>query len=202
MDYPIMTNQTIFIINFNLLYEILEEIKETLSFNIIRSKTKEDLFKEDNINFKNCLIISQSNLGLISSKNLNEKNFLVLNDFPIPIIKLVELINIHLIKLRFNYQSKIIINDYDLNINSKFLSKNKVVLKLTEKEVEIILYLNKTKKKHGVLDLQKNIWGYSKDMETHTVETHIYRLRKKINNKFKDENFILSHQDGYFVCDN
>jgi len=197
-----MTNQTIFIINFNLLYEILEEIKETLSFNIIRSKTKEDLFKEDNINFKNCLIISQSNLGLISSKNLNEKNFLVLNDFPIPIIKLVELINTHLIKLRFNYQSKIIINDYDLNINSKFLSKNKVVLKLTEKEVEIILYLNKTKKKHGVLDLQKNIWGYSKDMETHTVETHIYRLRKKINNKFKDENFILSHQDGYFVCDN
>ena len=197
-----MTNQTIFIINFNLLYEILEEIKETLSFNIIRSKTKEDLFKEDNINFKNCLIISQSNLGIISSKNLNEKNFLVLNDFPIPIIKLVELINIHLIKLRFNYQSKIIINDYDLNINSKFLSKNKVVLKLTEKEVEIILYLNKTKKKHGVLDLQKNIWGYSKDMETHTVETHIYRLRKKINNKFKDENFILSHQDGYFVCDN
>ena len=197
-----MTNQTIFIINFNLLYEILEEIKETLSFNIIRSKTKEDLFKEDNINFKNCLIISQSNLGLISSKNLNEKNFLVLNDFPIPIIKLVELINIHLIKLRFNYQSKIIINDYDLNINSKFLSKNKVVLKLTEKEVEIILYLNKTKKKHGVLDLQKNIWGYSKDMETHTVETHIYRLRKKINNKFKDENFILSHQDGYFVFDN
>ena len=197
-----MTNQTIFIINFNLLYEILEEIKETLSFNIIRSKTKKDLFKEDNINFKNCLIISQSNLGLISSKNLNEKNFLVLNDFPIPIIKLVELINIHLIKLRFNYQSKIIINDYDLNINSKFLSKNKVVLKLTEKEVEIILYLNKTKKKHGVLDLQKNIWGYSKDMETHTVETHIYRLRKKINNKFKDENFILSHQDGYFVCDN
>ena len=197
-----MINQTIFIINFNLLYEILEEIKETLSFNIIRSKTKEDLFKEDNINFKNCLIISQSNLGLISSKNLNEKNFLVLNDFPIPIIKLVELINIHLIKLRFNYQSKIIINDYDLNINSKFLSKNKVVLKLTEKEVEIILYLNKTKKKHGVLDLQKNIWGYSKDMETHTVETHIYRLRKKINNKFKDENFILSHQDGYFVCDN
>ena len=197
-----MTNQTIFIINFNLLYEILEEIKETLSFNIIRSKTKEDLFKEDNINFKNCLIISQSNLGLISSKNLNEKNFLVLNDFPIPIIKLVELINIHLIKLRFNYQSKIIINDYDLNINSKFLSKNKVVLKLTEKEVEIILYLNKTKKKHGVLDLQQNIWGYSKDMETHTVETHIYRLRKKINNKFKDENFILSHQDGYFVFDN
>jgi len=197
-----MTNQTIFIINFNLLYEILEEIKETLSFNIIRSKTKEDLFKEDNINFKNCLIISQSNLGIISSKNLNEKNFLVLNDFPIPIIKLVELINTHLIKLRFNYQSKIIINDYDLNINSKFLSKNKVVLKLTEKEVEIILYLNKTKKKHGVLDLQKNIWGYSKDMETHTVETHIYRLRKKINNKFKDENFILSHQDGYFVCDN
>ena len=72
-------------------------------------------------------------------------------------------------------------------------------LKLTEKEIEIILYLTEKKTKHGVADLQKNIWGYSQDMETHTVETHIYRLRKKISNKFNDENFILSHKNGYFI---
>ena len=72
-------------------------------------------------------------------------------------------------------------------------------LKLTEKEVKIILYLSETKTNHNVSDLQKNIWGYVSNMETHTVETHIYRLRKKIGNKFSDENFILSHQNGYFI---
>ena len=72
-------------------------------------------------------------------------------------------------------------------------------LKLTEKEIEIILYLMKNKKGHGVLDLQKNIWGYSSNMETHTVETHIYRLRKKINEKFNDEDLIISSKDGYFI---
>ena len=81
----------------------------------------------------------------------------------------------------------------------KFFSKEQLSMKLTEKEIEIILYLNETRAKHDVLDLQKNIWGYSPDMETHTVETHIYRLRKKISNKFNDENFILSHKNGYFI---
>ena len=65
---------------------------------------------------------------------------------------------------------------------------------MTEKEIEIILYLNSNKIKHNVLDLQKNIWKYSSDLETHTVETHIYRLRKKIDDKFSDKNFILSHR--------
>ena len=71
--------------------------------------------------------------------------------------------------------------------------------KRQEKEIEIILYLNQTKKKHNVLDLQKNIWTYSANMETHTVETHIYRLRKKISNKFNDESFLLSDKNGYFI---
>ena len=72
-------------------------------------------------------------------------------------------------------------------------------LKLTEKEIEIILYLNEIKTKRAVSDLQKNIWGYSPDMETHTVETHIYRLRKKISDKFDEKNFIVSHKNGYFI---
>ena len=72
-------------------------------------------------------------------------------------------------------------------------------LKLTEKEIEIISYLNKTKTKHSVSDLQTNIWSYLPGMETHTVETHIYRLRKKISDKFNDENFILSDKNGYYI---
>jgi len=103
-------------------------------------------------------------------------------------------------QLRINHQSKININQYEINFNSKFFSRNGLSLKLTEKEIEIILYLNETKTKHSILDLQKNIWGYSSEVETHTVETHIYRLRKKINDKFKDEKLILSDKEGYFIC--
>jgi len=194
-----MIQQNFFIINFNSLYEILAEIKENLSFKIIKYKNEDDFIKESNIDLKNSLFISKSNQKLLLNQNLSEKNFLDFNDFPVPVNKLIELINIQLIQLRFNYQSKIDIKGYELNLNSKFFSKDRLSLKLTEKEIEIILYLNATKAKHHVLDLQKNIWGYSPDMETHTVETHIYRLRKKISNKFNDENFILNHQSGYFI---
>ena len=107
--------------------------------------------------------------------------------------------NIQLIKLKFSHQSEVNINKYKLDLNSKFFSKNNISLKLTEKEIEIILYLNNTKIKHNVVDLQKNIWGYSSNLETHTVETHIYRLRKKISDLFNDESFILSHKNGYFI---
>jgi len=109
------------------------------------------------------------------------------------------LINLKLIKLKFNNQSKINIKNYELNLNSKFFSKEGLSIKLTEKEIEIILYLYQNKTKHNVMDLQKNIWHYSSDMETHTVETHVYRLRKKISDRFKDENFILSEKNGYFI---
>ena len=194
-----MIKQIFFIINFNLLYEILDEIKENLPFKIIKYENEDDFIKSCNLDFVNFIIISKSNDKLLLNKNIKEKNFLDPKNFPLPLNKLLEVINIQLIKLKFNYQSKINIKGYDLNLNSKFFSKDNLSLKLTEKEIEIILYLNETKTKHDVLDLQKNIWDYSPDMETHTVETHIYRLRKKIVNKFNDENFILSHKNGYFI---
>ena len=194
-----MIKQNIFIINFNSLYEILNEIKDKLSFNI-ENYVSEDIFlKKSDIDLKNSLIISKSNNKLILEKKLDPKIFFDLSLFPIPIDRLIELINIQLIKLRFNQQSKINIKDYELDINSKFIAKNDLHLKLTEKEIEIILYLSATKTKYDVADLQKNIWGYSTNMETHTVETHIYRLRKKIDDKFNDQSFILSRKSGYFI---
>jgi hypothetical protein len=194
-----MIKQNIFIINFNPLYEILDEIKENLSFKIIKFENEDDFIKSSDLHMVKSLIISKSNQRLSVNKNITEKNFLNFNDLPLPLNKLIELINIQLIKLKFNQQSKINIKGYELNLNSNFFSKDSLILRLTEKEIEIILYLNETKTKHDVLDLQKNIWGYSPDMETHTVETHIYRLRKKISNKFNDESFILSHKNGYFI---
>ena len=194
-----MIKQNVFIINYSSLYEILEEIKENLPFKIIKLENEDDLINNLNLNKKNSLIISKNHEKLAVDENIKTKNFLNFNDLPLSINMLLQQINIQLIKLKFNQQSKTDIKGYQLNLNSKFISKNNLSLKLTEKEIEIILYLSTTKMKHDVVDLQKNIWGYSPDMETHTVETHIYRLRKKISSKFIDENFILSHKNGYFI---
>ena len=191
--------QNVFIINFNLLYEILEEIKENLSFKIIKIENEEDFEKKLDLDRLDYLVISKMDYKLLLNKNISDKNFLVFNDLPLSFKKLLELINIKLIKLKFKQQSKITIKGYELNLNSKFFSKGNLKLKLTEKEIEIIFYLNDKKIKHNVAELQKNIWDYSTNMETHTVETHIYRLRKKISNLFKDEKFILSHKNGYFI---
>jgi hypothetical protein len=194
-----MVMQNIFIINYYLLYKILDEIKENLPFKITKYENEKDFKKNHDLDITNCLIILKNNHKLLLNKNITNKNLLVLNNLPLSLKKLLELINIKLIKLKFNYQSKIIIKGYELNLNSKFFSKGNLNLRLTEKEIEIILYLNNTKIKHDVAELQKNIWSYSTNMETHTVETHIYRLRKKISDLFEDKNFILSHKDGYFI---
>jgi hypothetical protein len=187
-----MIKQNVIIINIYSLYEILEEIKENLPFNIL--KNENDEINKENHNLNDSLTITIPN-----KKKLIKKNLLVLNEIPIPLNKLIEQINIGLIKAKFNYQSNISIKSYELNLNSKFFSKDSINLKLTEKEIEIILYLNTNKNKKNVQDLQKNIWGYTTNLDTHTVETHIYRLRKKIEDKFNDKNFIMSHKEGYFI---
>ena len=191
--------QTVFIIDFNPLYVILDEIKENLSFKIIKFENEEDFKKNLDLDIIDYLVISNTDHKLLLNDYIIDKNFLYFNNLPLSLKKLLELINIKLIKSKFNQQSKIIIKGYELNLNSKFFSKGNLKLKLTEKEIEVILYLNIKKIKHDVADLQKNIWGYSADMETHTVETHIYRLRKKISDLFKDQKFILSHKNGYFI---
>jgi hypothetical protein len=190
--------QNVFIINYNSLYEILNEIKEILSFKIIKFKNEEDFKNNNDLDTVNCLIISKTNPKLLTN-DITDRNLLDFTDLPLSLKKILEIINIKLIKLKFKQQSKVMIKGYELNLNSKFFSKDNLNLKLTEKEIEIILYLNDTKIKHNVADLQKNIWHYSSNIETHTVETHIYRLRKKISDLFKDESFIISQKNGYFI---
>jgi hypothetical protein len=188
--------QNVFIINFNSLYEILDEIKENLPFKIIKFESEENFKNNPDLDTIDCLIVSKTDNKLLLK---NDINFLGFNDLPLSLKKLLELINIKLIKLKFNQQSQIIVKGYKLNLNSKFFAKDSLNLKLTEKEIEIILYLNNKKVEHTVANLQKNIWGYSPDMETHTVETHIHRLRKKISDLFKDETFISSSKNGYII---
>jgi len=192
-----MIKQNVFIINFNSLYEILDENKENLSFNIIKHEKIEELFLDKIFDKKNSLLIVKSINKSNLNKNFDDKNILSFQNLPILFDRLIELINVQLIQIKFNHQSRVIVKGYELNLNSKTIYKDNLILKLTEKEIEIILYLSKNKNKHNILDLQKNIWGYTADMETHTVETHVYRLRKKMSNKFNDDNFILSYPEGY-----
>ena len=191
--------QNVFIINYNSLYEILNEIKGNLSFSIKNYNNEDDFLRESGSNLKNSLIISKLKNKLFFNKNLNDINFFDLSLFPISLIRLVELINIQLIKLKFNKQSKVNIKGYDFNLNSKFISKDNTSLKLTEKEIDVILYLNETNLTHSILDLQNNIWHYSPGIETHTVETHIYRIKQKFLEKFEDRNFIISKKSGYQI---
>jgi len=112
--------QNVFIVNFNSLYEILDEIKENLSFKIIKIENEEDFKKKFDLDRLDYLVISKTDHKLLLNNNITDKNFLDFNDLPLSFKKLLELINIKLIKLKFNQQSKIIIKGYDLNLNSKF----------------------------------------------------------------------------------
>ena len=191
--------QNVIIINYNSLYEIFDDLKENLPFKTIKFKNEDDFLKDNSLDKRKSLIILNKKTKLLFNHGLHESNILYLNDLPLSFEKLLEKININLIKLRYSLQSKINIKDFQLDINSKHLSKFGVILKLTEKEIEIILYLNKKKINCDIADLQKNIWGYSANIETHTVETHIYRLRKKIDKVFKDKKFIVSQKNGYLI---
>ncbi len=191
--------QNVIIINYNSLYEIFDDLKENLPFKIIKFKNEDDFFKDNSLDKRKSLIILNKKTKLLFNHGLHESNILYLNDLPLSFEKLLEKININLIKLRYSLQSKINIKDFQLDVNSKHLSKLGLTLKLTEKEIEIILYLNKKKINCDIADLQKNIWGYSTNIETHTVETHIYRLRKKIDKVFKDKKFIVSQKNGYLI---
>ena len=122
-----------------------------------------------------------------------EKPQLILNKFPDSIRSIIEKININLLKYKYSKQSDILIGNYSIDINSRLIKKNYENLKLTEREIEIILFLQNSKEPQSIENLQRKVWGHNSDLETHTVETHIYRLRKKISDKFND--YALSVYD-------
>ena len=195
-----MAKQTVHIIDFEILYNIFDEIKDYLEFQIFHYKNEENFLNTNNLNLNDSLILVKSiKKVFLNNDRIDRKKIFSISKYPITIDKLVELLNVNLIKQKYNYQSNIDIKDYVLDLNSRTITKKKESLKLTQKEIDIIIFLNDYKKPQKVDILQNKVWGYSLELETHTVETHIYRLRKKINDKFKDNNFILSNDDGYFI---
>tara|TARA_B100000902_G_C27242135_1_gene880585 strand:- start:468 stop:1031 length:564 start_codon:yes stop_codon:yes gene_type:complete len=186
-----MSSQNLIIYKFNSLYHILEELGLDLNFEIT-SVNDENLLNEKIKTLNNYLILSDK-------KNLNISNQIILESVPVNIYRLLERINIEFLKLQFNTQSQIKINDYLIDLNSRQMILSNTKLKLTEKEINTIIYLSKVKKPVSIDELQENVWRYQSDIETHTVETHIYRLRKKIFNFFNDNEFIVSKKNGYQI---
>jgi len=193
-----MNKQSIIIYDFEILFIILKEIKENLKFEIFNFEKNDEISKLDNSTYGNYLIVVKS-LSNFINKDIEKKKLYLIENLPIKIDKFIEKINIQLLKQKYNYQSEIRINKYKLNLNSREISLNKKLIKLTEKEIDIILFLNENKKPINIDILQKEVWGYNSELETHTVETHIYRLRKKLKDKFNDEEFILSLKKGYQI---
>jgi len=195
-----MIKQTIHIIDFKILYNILDEIRDYLKFQILHYKNEENFLNSNDLNLNDSLILVRpNNKVFLNNEKINRKKIFSIPNYPITIDKLVEILNVNLIKQKYNYQSNIYIKSYLLNLNSRTITKNNQNLKLTQKEIDIILFLNNYDKPQKVNILQDKVWGYSLELETHTVETHVYRLRKKIKDEFKDNNFILSNDDGYFI---
>ena len=190
----------------------LMELKEYLNFNL---KTVDDLDDYSSLENYQGLIIHEDALkdkklkSLIQNQNINiiifhsskkvkgadniEKLYI-----PASLDQINKVIINNIVKKEFKINSSLKINSYQLDKNLRRLIKNELFLELTEKEIELIELLKKrsfTKKK----EILSTIWKYSKDADTHTVETHIYRLRKKINDKFNDEKFILNNKEGYYL---
>ena len=186
-----MLAQNLIIYKFLKLYHILEEIELDLNFNILFVEN-ENILSDKTKNLNNYLIVTDKEYSNIGSQ-------FVLNDLPINISKFVEKINIEFLKIQFNSKSKVKISNYIIDLNSREMILNNTKLKLTEKEIEIITHLSGINKPVSIKDLEKKVWCYQSGIETHTVETHIYRLRKKILKTFNDNNFIISEKNGYKI---
>ena len=197
-----MHSQKLYILNIPELDKIFIEIKDFFNFDVHYIGEKKDLIKkidEDKKFLVNSIIlINKNDLSSLKSKT-DEKQILCITKFPIKISSLIDQLNARLIQQNYSAQSNINIHKYRLDINSRILKKSDNSLKLTEREIDTIIFLKNENKPVKVDVLQKKVWKYAEDLETHTVETHIYRLRKKIKDTFNDDTFIESKKDGYII---
>ncbi len=186
-----MTKKLI-IFRYKELFNILEEIKENFEFKLEFYENERELENLENDNLSDYLVITNKKLS-------NLKKQIIIDKSPININDLIQTLNINFLKSKFIEQSKIDLGRYNLDLNSRILNQNEKELELTEKETSILIFLKQSKDPVKIDQLQEKVWGYNSELETHTVETHVYRLRKKIKDKFYDNEFIISDKKGYFL---
>ena len=186
-----MIIQNLIVHQFTSFFKIFKEIEKELNFNIVEA--------EDSNTLKNTISVLDNYIIISKKKYPNITSQLIIEKFPIKISKIIEKINIEFLKKKFNNQSQIKIKNYTININSRQIIFENKKLKLTEKEINTVVYISNSQQPVNPIELQKNVWGYQSDLETHTVETHIYRLRKKFLDLFGDDKFIISVKNGYKI---
>ena len=208
-----MKNIHLHIIGSNLFYDLLNELNLNYSISTdlnLKSPNKDHsvriIFAEklNLLELRKLFLENIPSLFLLKDKNFLKKNKLTLLDFhtslfmPIEILSFREILNILLTKYTFLKKSKIIINDYEIDSNQRVIFKNKISVKLTEKELELILALSKSNGLNKSF-LLKNIWNHSSDLDSHAFETNLHRLRKKINKSFNDNKFIVENNSFYYL---
>jgi hypothetical protein len=182
-----MNFKTLLIYNSDNLFKILHEIRENFKFKVIEFHNK------DIQSYKS------HDYLIVSTKNIKEmNNCLILDDLPKKISFIIEKINQSFLKKIYANQSHLKIKKYILNLNSRKIFLENKSLKLTEKEIDLLLFLN-FNNRSILKEIQKTVWKYASILETHTVETHIYRLRKKFLKNFNDNNFIKHDTEGYYL---
>ena len=190
-----MNKQSVLIFKLPELFNILNELKDYLDFDIHNFSQKEELLNLNKSNYVNYLVLTN-----LQNQIKDEKFQLILNKLPDSIYSIIEKINVSLLKQKYSEQSDILIGKYSIDTNSRLIRNNtNESLKLTQREIQIIIFLNNSKEPQNIKNLQRKVWGHNSSLETHTVETHIYRLRKKIKEIFNDDNFLLSKKDGYTI---
>ena len=214
-----MKNITLNIIEQRILAEVLKEKEDIIKMNILFFENLSDYSKniENNI-IKNIVVTHLSNFELIEQSNfkidnpifyltrkknnINVKAKLPRYEIiycPFNLKNFIEKINLAYIKSKFLINSKVKLLDYIINLNTREIISDKKRLKLTEREKDFLLFLKNSKKPQTIRNILESVWRYSKGIETHTVETHVHRLRKKFLDSFNDSNFIKNNKKGYYI---
>ena len=196
-----MLNQKLYIINLSNFYDIISELKDHIDYKISKFDSKEiffDKYKSGNISIENSILVVHEKEFNFFIKDINEDQIIQFIP-PVNIFTFIENLNVRFIQKKYLDQSNVNVKDFFLDINSRELKKGKSSLKLTERETDMILFLNNSKKPVNVETLEKEIWQHSSELETHTVETHVYRLRKKIKAEFGNDDLIKSSKNGYII---
>ena len=189
-----MNKQSVLIFKLPELFKILNELKEHLDFNIYNFTEKQELLSINKNKYGSYLILTN-----LQNQIENEKFQLILSKLPDTFYSIIEKINVSLLKQKYSEQSDILIGNYSIDTNSRLIKNINESIKLTQREIQIILFLKESSSPQNIENLQKEVWGHNSNLETHTVETHIYRLRKKILEKFIDNSFIKSTKKGYII---
>ena len=207
-----MENITINLIGQSVLEEVLRENFKHINFEIKSFKKFNEIIQDSKVKNSSILVTSLKDYDLFINSKLNipvlflnfgsKKSYTTSAEIincPFQLNNFVERINVIFLKNKFLNNSNLNILNYEINLNSKEILRDGQKLKLTEREINFILFLKNSNSPQNIKSILKSVWKYSPNLETHTVETHVHRLRKKFFSHFKDDNFIKINKKGYFI---